>query len=145
MSGHRVDIGARHRGDAREVLDGVQSAALGGQQGAGVAGDPHQRGARARRGRHPCTSISISHAGVEMAEERGGQRQPGDGDRIAAVHHPGKARLGGDDALGGDVAPATGQPLAQILGQRGADESGKVEAGQIEVGAGEGGGHGDGI
>ena len=124
------------------MLDGVQGAALRRQQGAGIAGQAHQRSARrdaiAIRGEH-----FDLHPGVEVAEEGGSQRQAGNGDRIAAVHHPGEAGLGGDDALGGDIAPAAGQPLAQILSQGGADESGNVEAGQLEVGAGEGGGHGE--
>jgi hypothetical protein len=70
---HRLDIGARHRRDAREVLDGIESAALGGEQGAGVAGDPHQHGPGS-------DALAILHKHfdltrrVEMAKERGGQR-----------------------------------------------------------------------
>jgi hypothetical protein len=51
---------------------------------------------------------------VERAEEGLGDRQPGDDDRLAAVHHPGEARVGGDHRRGRDVAA-----LAQILGQGG--------------------------
>ena len=83
-------------------------------------------------------SISISHPGVEVAEEGGGQRQAGDGDRLAAVHHPGEARLGRDDALGGDVAPAAGQALAQVLGQRGDDEGRRSKPASSKSGRGKG-------
>ena len=53
-------------------------------------------------------------------------------DRIAAVHHPGEARIDGDHAFAGYVAPAAGQAFAQIFGQRIAHEPVKVEAGQGE-------------
>ena len=42
ISGHRIDIAARHRRDARKVLRGVERAAFGGQHGAGIAAEAHQ-------------------------------------------------------------------------------------------------------
>ena len=44
---------------------------------------------------------------------------------------PAKRASGGDDALGGDVAPAAGQAFAEIFGQRGGDERSEVEAGDV--------------
>jgi hypothetical protein len=46
---------------------------------------------------------------------------------------PGKARIGGNHAFGRHVMPAAGQAGAQVLVKRGADEGGKVEAGEVEV------------
>jgi len=63
-----------------------------------------------------------------MTEERGGQRQTGDGDRLAAVHHPGKARIGRDDALGGDVVAAAREAFAEIFSERSVDKGTEVEA-----------------
>ena len=124
---HGIDIGARHCRDAREVLHGVERAALDGEQSTGVAGDPHQRGAR-------CDALAVLHEHfdrtrrIEMTEERGGQWQTGGGDRLAAVHHPGKARIGRDDALGGDVVAAAREAFAEIFSERSVDKGTKVEA-----------------
>ena len=74
---HRVDIGAGHRGDARQVLDGVERAALGGEHARG-----HCRPGAS--GRCPAGDLRAFldeqldlHRRVERAEEGGGDRQPG--------------------------------------------------------------------
>src|SRR3546814_18116875 len=59
---------------------------------------------------------------IERAEERLGDREPGDGDRVAAVHHAREARVGGNYRRGRDVAAG-----AQILGERGRDEGVEIE------------------
>ena len=61
---------------------------------------------------------------VERAEEGGGDLQPGDDDRLAAVHLGGEARVGGDRRVRRDVAAR-----AQILGQHAPDEFLQVELG----------------
>ncbi len=98
--------------------------------------DPHQIGA--------CWHLvaiarqRFDHAiGVEMAEERLSQRQAGHHDRIAAVHHAGKARALWDHAFRSHIAPAAGQPFAQVFGKSFADEFGKVETGEGELGHGQ--------
>src|SRR3546814_1398055 len=45
------------------------------------------------------------HIGFERAKESLGDRQSGDDDRIAAVHHPAEARIRGDRRHRGDIAP----------------------------------------
>ena len=65
---------------------------------------------------------------VEPTEERRRDLQPRHRDRITAVHHGGKTRVGRDHRGGGDVAP-----LAHILGKRRGDERVDIEAGQGEV------------
>ena len=140
---HRPYIFAGHRGDSREMLDRVERGALGGQHGARIARQPHQLGPR--RHLRPLLDQRIDlHLGIERTKERRGHRQARDHDRIAAVHHPRKPRVFGDHALAGDIVPAAGQPLAQILGQGGADEGGQIEGGQIDAGKGECG-HGAGV
>ena len=131
MAGHRVDIAAGHGGDAREVLDGVERRTFGSEHGPGIAAQPHQVAAGGNL--RPLLGQNLDlHRRVERAEERGGDRQPGHDDRIAAVHHPGKTGIGRDHAFAGHVVPATGQAKAEVLIQRGADESRKVEAGKGE-------------
>ncbi len=100
---------------------------------AGVAGEAHQVGPGGDL--LPFGGKDVDgDSGVEMAKKGGGDRQAGDGDRIAAVHHPGEARIGGDDAFGGDVMAAAGQALAEVFGKGGGDEGGEVEAGEGEGG-----------
>ena len=63
------------------------------------------------------------HLGIERAEESFGDRQPGDGDRVTAVHHAGKHRIGGDHSGGSDVTL-----VAKVLGKRGGDKGVEIEA-----------------
>ena len=126
---HRRDIVRDHGRDAREVLHGVERAALGSEHSAGIALEPHQISARRDLGAFLDEDIDL-HVRVERAEEGGGNRQTGDMDRIARVHGPSKPRLGGDDALAGDIAAAARQPIAKILGQRFAHEPVELEAGK---------------
>ena len=130
---HGLDISPRHRGDAREVLDGVERAALRRQHGAGVAGEAHQ--VRAGPDLFAFARENFdSDAGIELAEEGGGYDQAGDRDRIAAVHHAGKARIRWNDALGSNIMPSARQADAEVLGQGGYDKGVKVEAGEGEGG-----------
>ena len=130
---HRGHVSAGQGGDARKVLHDVQGAALCREKRAGAALDAHQIGAGLHR-------VAIAHQHfegairVEVAEECFGQREPRDDDGIAAVHHPGEARVCRDDALRGNVPPAAGEALTQVLGERFADELGEVEAGEGELG-----------
>ncbi len=125
-AGDAVDIGARQRGDAREMLDGVERRTLGGEQGARLAGKAHQVGAGG-------DAVALRHQrldrgiGIERDEKGLGDPQPGDGDRVAAVHHARKARVRRDHRGRGYVARR-----AEILGERGGDESVEVETGERE-------------
>ena len=104
------------------MLDDVERRAFGGEQGARLAGKAQQIGA-GRDGVAILGAALDRHIGVERAEEGFGDRQAGDDDRVAAVHHAGEARVGRDHRRGGDVAR-----LAQILGERGGDEGVEIEA-----------------
>ena len=129
---HRLHVAAHQRGNAGEVLHRIERGALRGQQGAGIALDPHQVGAR-RDLRAVLDQLLDRAVGVERAEERRCDRQSRHADRIAAVHHPGELCIRRDDGFGGHVAPAAGQPFAQILRQRCAHEGIEVEAGKSEI------------
>ena len=103
------------------MLDGVERRSLGGEHRARIALQPHQVGAR----RHAVAVLDQPldrDVGVERAEERLGDRQPRDDDRVAAVHHAGEPRVGRDHRGGGDVAPRP-----QILGERRGDEGVEIE------------------
>ena len=76
------------------MLDGVQRRALGGEQGARVAAQPQQDRRPASTPGAVLDQPLDLHLGIERAEEGFGDRQAGDDDRLAAVHHPGEARLG---------------------------------------------------
>ena len=118
----RIDILPRQRRDAGQMLDGVERRAFGGEQSAGIAANAHQVGT----GRHSRTLIDEGFnraIGVKRAKERGGKRQPSDGHRVTAVHHRRQHRIGGDDGGGGAIAA-----LPHILGERGSNKGGEVEA-----------------
>ena len=124
--GNGIDIGARHRRDARQMLHCVERRTFGGEDGAGIAAEPHQisPGGHARALGHQYLDV---HRRIEHSEERLGNRQSGDDDRIAAVHYAGETRLSGDDGSGGNIAT-----LAHILGQRGGDEGTEIESGKLK-------------
>ena len=119
---NRRDIGRCHRRDARQMLHGVERGPLGGQHRARLARQAEQFGAC--RNTRPVLDQTFDHdIRIEPAEERVGDGQPGDGDRIAAGHGADEARLNRDHGRRGDV-PAR----PQILGQRRGDEGVEVEA-----------------
>ena len=110
-----VNILARHGGDAREVLYGIERAALCGQHGPGIARQPHQIGP----GGHGCAFFDQHfnlHCRVEHTEEGGGNWKARHDDRIAGVHHAGKARIRGDYAFGGDIMASFRQANTEIFG-----------------------------
>ena len=121
-----IDIGPRHGRDAGEMLHRVEGGTLGGEQGACAAAQPHQVGAR-----HHAIAILDQpldlDLGIECAEKGLGNGQAGDGDRVAAVHHPGKHRIGRDHRGGGDVAF-----VAEILGERGGNKGIEIESRKCE-------------
>jgi hypothetical protein len=104
------------------MLDGIERRPLGGEQRARLAAQAEQIGAR-RHLRAVLRQPLDRDIGIERAEERLGDRQPRHHDRIAAVHHPREHRIGGDHRVGSDIP----RP-AQILGERGGDESVQIEA-----------------
>ena len=123
-SRYGINIFAGHRGDTRQMLHGIQSRALCRQHRACIPAQPHQIGS----GRHQSTFVNQHlnlHRRVQMAKERHRNRQPRDNDGIAAVHHPGKPHVGGDNALRSDVAAR----WPEIFGKRGRNESLHIESG----------------
>ena len=96
----------------RDAVDAIADLAAGAFEYAlGCRGIPlgrrrQSRIAIRRAFRHQHVDL---HRGIKRVKERGGNRQPGDGNRIAGVHHPGKPRIVGNHAFGSDVMPAAGQ------------------------------------
>ena len=110
------------------MLDGIEGATLGGQHGAGIAAQPHERGPGGDLLSFLDENLDL-HGRIESAKKSGRHRHAGDGDRVAAVHDAGKARIRGDDAFRGDVMPAARPAFAKVLGEGREDEAFKVEAG----------------
>jgi hypothetical protein len=113
----------------------VFSAERSAVSSARLAGDAQQM-------RAGCDLIAILHQSldgdlrVEVAEEGNRNRQARHGDRIAAVHHAGEARIRGDDALARHIMAAAGEAFAEILGKGLRDEGVEVEGGEGELGHG---------
>ena len=111
------------------MLHRVERAAFCRQQGAGIAGQSHEVGPG--RNLLPLAhQHGDFHGGIELAEKSGGNRQARDHDRIAAVHHAGKARLRRDHAFRGNIAPAAGQAEAEVFRQGGSDKAIEIETGE---------------
>ena len=108
------------------MLQRVERRALGGEHRAGIAFEPHQHRAGLRPRRRRSTSALDPHFAVQRAEEGRGDVEPGDDDRLAAIHLGGEARVGRDRRVRRDVAA-----LAEILGQHPADEFVEVEVRQV--------------
>ena len=117
----QVDIAARQRRDARQMLERVERTALGREHGAGIALKPHQRTAR----RHLVAILDLAldhHIGIERLEESLGQMDARHDDLLAAIHlgHEDRTRIDGRKA--GDIAAC-----AQILGKDATDEIAKIK------------------
>ena len=122
-AGDRVDIVAGERGDSRQMLERVQRRPLGGEHGAGVAVEPHQRPRRLRPRRRPSTSSSISTVAVERRKKAAAISSPATTIGCAAVHLRREAGIGGDGRGGSDIAAAP-----EILGEHALDEIVEIEA-----------------
>ncbi len=120
-AGNGIDIGGGERGDARQMLDGVERRALGRQHRPRRTGQPHQRRA-SRHARAVARQQLDADIGIKRAEKRRRHIQPGNRDRIAARHRADKPRRSRDDGGRGNV-PAR----AQILGQGRRNERGQIK------------------
>ncbi len=126
-AGDGVDIAARQRGDTGQMLHRVERGPLGGQHRASLAAEAQQIGA----GINPVTILRQPldlDLRIERAEEGFGDRQAGDNDRLARIHHAGETRVHRDHRGRRDVAVA-----AEILGQGSANEGLEIEPGQHEA------------
>lgn len=123
----RIDIGARHRRDAAQMLDRIERRSLRRQHRPRLPANPHDVGPP----RDPVTILMQQfnhHIRIERPEESGCDRQSRQRHRVPRVHHPIEHRIGGNHSLAGDVPPLR----AEIFGERGSDESVKVETGKGE-------------
>ena len=126
--GYCLDKGARHRCDARQMLNRVERRPFRSQHRARISRKSHQVGARA--GELPLSDQQFDfNRRVQRAKERLGNPQARHDNGVAAVHHACKARRYGNDGLRSHIA----RRVAQVLGQCGGDESIKVKTQKIEA------------
>ena len=121
-AGDLVDIGARHRRDAGQVLDGVERGAFGGQQRARIAPQPHQIGARghAIALARPAPRSPPSGSSARKNASASGRPATVTASRLSIT--PVNSASAGNDRCGGDIAR-----LPHILRERRADEGVEIE------------------
>ena len=97
-----------------QMLERVERRPLGGEHRARIAVEAHQRGAVPRRVA-VVRQLLDRDIRIERAEECRGDLQPGDDDRLPAVHLGREARVGIDRRVRGHVAARP-----EILGENAA-------------------------